>query len=226
MSSRLLVVGPQYSTAPLPRRHNPRAARPYKEYRACLRLEFTFTCVYCLSTESEVGAGEAYGGFEIDHFKPKGRRDFRRFRNVYANLLWACAACNRAKGDAWPSQEELQRGMRFIEPCSEPMGAHLEIAGDRVTVVAESTAGDYTITEINLNSRQHVMRRQKRRDFANHFALLQAHCEVAEREAMGNPANDGALAQLKRIQRELEELRAKTTPGTRPWDAPEGCSCR
>jgi HNH endonuclease len=202
VSPRVVSIGPQYSAAPLGRRHIPRPSRPHTEYRDCLRLDFTFRCAYCLSREVEVGRGARYGGFEIEHFKPEHR--FRGLRNVYTNLLWACRECNLAKGGRWPSDEEQAIGARFVD------------------AVGGSAAGEYMITEIDLNSDWHVRRRQDREKLAEHHAVLEAICEIAEQEAGSDTANAATLDRLQRVRAELGSIREVLQPAT-PWDAPAEC---
>jgi hypothetical protein len=122
-------------------------------------------------------AGPPTEAFEIEHFRPKGPRAFRRFRNAYDNLLWACRECNLAKGDNWPTKAEFSHDDRFVDPCTEGLGAHLRLMGDRVDSVAGSRAGAFMITEINLNSALHRRRRTDRDKAARAFAMLEAYDE-------------------------------------------------
>ena len=59
--SVVVATSAAYSAAPLTRTHRPRKARPYAEYRPCLRREFSFTCADCLAAEREVAPTDAYG---------------------------------------------------------------------------------------------------------------------------------------------------------------------
>lgn len=221
-------VGPSYSSDPVPRTHTPKKVigeDGYGLYRPCLRLDFEFRCAYCLAHESEVGPSSDYGGFEVEHFKPKGRREFRRFSNVYSNLLWACHACNRAKSSKWPSEEEHARGMRFVDPSAEALGHFIVCDGVRVAPVAEApaehqAAGEYMIDEINLNSGAHRRRRQLRRDVATKLATLDAMLQVF-REELPTPA---VLISIDEAEREILALREMLGAGD-PWDRPERCRC-
>jgi len=218
-------AGPKYPLAPLRRRHRPPVNRPYREYRDCVRLEFAFTCVYCLSAEREVAPGAAYGGFEIEQFRPQGQRRFRRLRNEYSNLLWACRACNLAKGDAWPTDDEVSRGERFVDPCAEPLGAHLGFEGAGVVALDASPAGEFMLVELNLNSRQHVHRREERQRRATAFALAEGTCQVLTELAARSGASPEISAQLAHVRALLDALRPDCWPASPPWDAPETCHC-
>jgi hypothetical protein len=211
-------TGPQYADKAPQRQHRPAPARPPTEYRECLRLEFRFTCVYCLSVETEVAPGARYGGFEIEHFRPIKR--FGKLRCVYVNLLWACQECNRAKRESWPTDDEIARGQRFVDPCVEPLGAHLRLAADRVEAL--TAAGEFMITEINLNSACHRRRRSQRDRRAKAFALAEAKHQVLAAEVARDPTPT-QLALLAEQHALLDELRLICLPA--PWDAPIVCLC-
>jgi uncharacterized protein (TIGR02646 family) len=221
----LVTVGPQYSAAALPRRHTPPPAT-FSAYRDCLRLEFEFTCAYCLSTEREAAEGEEYGGFEIEHFKPKGRDEFRKLRHVYSNLLWSCHACNRAKRDKWPSKKERALGYRFVDPSKEALGHSLTLQGAQVQAVNASAAGTYMIDEIRLNSPVHVGRRQRRAKRATQLAKLEMTAQVLRaRILQGRPDTATITVQLDTLDKEILDLGAsfdRHAPVTPP---PTSCLC-
>jgi hypothetical protein len=84
-----------YPDAPHMRRHGPAGYAHYERYRPWLRDEFAFCCVYCLKREQW---GVLRAAYHLDHFRaqvhqPQAARD-------YDNMLYACAACNTAKGEA------------------------------------------------------------------------------------------------------------------------------
>lgn len=225
---RAVDVNPTYADHPLPRTHAPpevSGEKGFAKYRDCLRLEFSARCAYCLSHEGEVGPSQNYGGFEVEHFKPQGRREFHSLRNRYSNLLWACPTCNRAKGHRWPDPEEQKLGARFIDPTVEAMGDFLVINGVRVDQVEPtSQAAAYTIEQINLNSAAHKERRRKRQALAPKLALVEAKIEVLrERHAATGDAD--ALDALNALESELREI--GTLVGWQPtsWDMPSTCFC-
>src|SRR5262245_25485507 len=82
-----------YPTLPHKRRHGPQGYADYASYRPWLRDEFTFRCVYCLL---RVQWGKLRGTFDLDHFQPVCHRP--DLVTTYDNLLYACVACNAAKG--------------------------------------------------------------------------------------------------------------------------------
>jgi hypothetical protein len=83
-----------YPPAPHVRRHGPQGYTDYASYRPWLRDEFSFRCVYCLLRESW---GRVRGVYAIDHFLAVAHHPTKAID--YANLLYACATCNTAKGD-------------------------------------------------------------------------------------------------------------------------------
>ena len=109
------MLGFEYAAEPHTRRHGPQGYRDYESYRDWLRDEFTFRCVYCLHREQWYGRP---GTFHIEHFlpvavHPQGECD-------YSNLLYACTACNEAKGDA----------LGVPDPCKVALADCLRIQPD------------------------------------------------------------------------------------------------
>jgi hypothetical protein len=219
-------VGPSYASVPLGRTHTPAKVigkTGHALYRPCLRLDFAFRCAYCLAHESEVGPSDNYGGFEVEHFRPKGRREFRRFANRYTNLLWACHACNRAKSDSWPTDEETSRGMRFVDPSVEALGAFLALDGVRVGVAAaaaEPQAAEFMIDMINLNSAVHQRRRRRRQEIAKKLSTLDAMLQVF-RERLPTPE---VADEIDHAEAEIRVLRGELGAAD-PWDRPTSCRC-
>src|SRR4051794_40950173 len=111
-----------YPSSPHVRSHKP-PKRAYPRYRACLRLEFGYRCVYCRTSEVEVRPVSPHGGFEIEHFRPQSR--FKKAADRYQNLYWSCRLCNARKGEKWPNVAELQRGCRFVDPCNDSPSDHI-----------------------------------------------------------------------------------------------------
>jgi hypothetical protein len=118
-------------------------------YRAQLRRDFRFRCAYCLTHERYLG-GPA--GCTIDHFRPvsgpHGRPDLV---TEYANLYWTCRECNDNKSDTWPTSEQVELGLHFIDPCS-PDGdhdLHWQAYADG-SIEPLTPAGEFTIEHLML----------------------------------------------------------------------------
>src|SRR5271167_4677172 len=87
-----------YPAARLVRIHGPLGYTGYGSYRAWLRDEFVFRCVYCLSREQW---GRVTGEYDLDHFVPQKTDPARKAE--YDNLGYACRRCNLTKlGESVP----------------------------------------------------------------------------------------------------------------------------
>lgn len=53
-------------------------------------------CAYCDGYPID-----ATGEDQVDHFRPKTRREFYHLVCAWKNLFLTCSACNKAKGDKW-----------------------------------------------------------------------------------------------------------------------------
>jgi hypothetical protein len=218
-----VVTAPQYVVSPTHRRHAPPKSRPYVEYRECLRLEFRYTCAYCLTTEREVGPVDEFARFEIEHFKPQGRRKFKHLRCFYPNLLWSCHECNREKGDIWPDASEVAQGYHFIDPGQTALGLHLALSGSRV--VSLTNAGEYMIDEIGLNSAIHIYRRERRAQLLTIFATLDVSAQSLRTKLAAAVNHAALLGELDRIEASIAEIRTMLEPTAPPWDAAISCAC-
>jgi len=213
--------------APLARTHSPPRVTGrdgHAKYRPCLRLDFAFRCAYGLAHEREVGPSENYGGFEIEHFRPQGLRKFRRLANSYANLLWACPTCNRAKLHTWPGPEEAALGMRLVDPTEEALGEYLTLRGDVVVgteIPSRSQAASYMIDVVRLNGAAHQERR-RRKTLAVKIATLEATLEVFREDVDAH--DEAKLAQIAAAEKELADF-AAMIGASLPWDAPQACHC-
>jgi HNH endonuclease len=206
-----------YADEPLVRKHAPVRSSALANFRPCLRLDFDFCCFYCLSGESEVAPGRSHGGFEIDHFRPVSR--FPQFSRTYRNLMWCCHACNRAKSDTWPTEQEVKAGFRFHDPSREGLGIPIELRGVLVQPRGGSTIGAYVIDTLRLNSSVH-QRIRNRRNLLRAFVptcegLLARH--LASRRIVEGPEFVEMRAALDLARSELGDLA--------PWDAPVTCAC-
>jgi hypothetical protein len=114
-----------YPSASPSRRHGPRGYLDYVSFKAWLRGEFAFRCVYCLTRELWCPAG--HEDFSVEHFIAQVTDP--QLRGAYDNLFYVCCACNAARRDVWLP----------LDPAREPLGAHWRIARDGV---AESVTAE------------------------------------------------------------------------------------
>jgi hypothetical protein len=115
---------------------------------------------------------------EVDHFNPRLYGDRR---HQYDNLMWSTRICNNAKRAYWPSREEEQLGLRFLNPCQEwDYGDH--IAENPITheLIGKTPEGRYHVRMLRLNDESFVWERKTRAEFLSLLAnpkLLQGSFE-------------------------------------------------
>ena len=174
---------------PRERTHQPKKARTPTRYRQCLRLEFTYRCVYCRSAEWEVAATDAHGSFEVEHFLPS--KKYPKLRGRYRNLYWSCGACNSAKSDSVGSVLDPDLGL----------ANHLMLNGS--TVVAVTPEGAEMVRKLRLNSANHRKRRQAR---LNREKQLRGMTAIFEKKRASLDASEVATfeATLKAMTRQVD----------------------
>ena len=79
----------------------PPAFTSYRHYKPFLKSEFGGRCVYCRKSDYD----QDPGAFHVEHYRPKNLNQFPKLINEYANLFYACAACNRFKGNYWNDEK-------------------------------------------------------------------------------------------------------------------------
>ena len=116
MSDGRLVKPFQYARRPTFAEHGPRGYAEPQRYKAWLRDEFQFRCVYCLCRERWCPDGE--DSFSVEHFRPQAWAAAEICD--YDNLLYTCVRCNAAKRDL----------TGVLDPAQVPLADHLEILED------------------------------------------------------------------------------------------------
>lgn len=138
----------------------------HRAYKPHLQPLFRHRCAYCLSHEDLMGRFDA---MEVDHFRPKkGRPEFANLRLAWTNLYYCCRRCNQHKSNWWPNADELEQGLRFVDPCEEDSDEHFRLTRDANgnedgRISSETSAARYSIAKIRLNRRQLI---DIRRDIA------------------------------------------------------------
>lgn len=167
-----------FQTLPPPRkverRHTPPEAsgpQGYREYRACLRWEFGFTCAFCLLHEgdlTDLGA-KGMGVTWIEHFQPTSLAPDRI--NEYENCFYTCLFCNRSRAAAPPEDVE---GRKLINPVSHVWAEHFFPSSDGRLLPAEADPdAAYTAETYDLDDPRKVRARRLRRErLSETLALL------------------------------------------------------
>lgn len=83
--------------------------------REAVRAVYHQQCGYCGVSETWTGSE-----LEIDHFHPVAHGG----TDDLSNLVYACPACNRFKGDYWPA-EGAPADFRLLHPGQDDLEAHL-----------------------------------------------------------------------------------------------------
>ena len=138
------------------RNADPGPFNEHGKYKPYLQRLFRDRCAYCLSHEDHMGRFDA---MEVDHFRPKARREFAHLRLAWTNLYYCCRRCNQHKSSKWPNADELEQGLRFVDPCEEDPDEHFRLTHDESgnedgKIASETPAGRYSIAKIRLNRRQ------------------------------------------------------------------------
>ncbi len=119
------------------------------EIRAAVTDAFNGQCGYCGVSETSVG-----GPLEIDHFHPLAAGG----SDEIDNLVYACTACNRFKGD-YAAGPDVVESLRLLRPQQDDLSAHLAetIQGRLVGLTAR---GWFHIQRIHLNRPQLIEMRR------------------------------------------------------------------
>jgi hypothetical protein len=164
--------------------------------------------VFCRLREQWRAEGALHGGFQIDHFKPVTKFPNDELR--YANLIWTCPDCNRAKSDTWPARAAAKAGRRWLNPTRDRMSEHLTFEGDHVKALSD--VGEWNLRRLDLNNALHVARRRLVEEKADRLRVLRLAVQRCKNEGDRAAAEDA----LDRSEREL------LGP---PRDAPASCRC-
>src|SRR5579872_1525223 len=164
-----------------------------QERRMAVRQRDGGRCGYCSVHETEAGSE-----LEVDHFQPRSAGG----PDDLDNLVYCCPACNRHKGDFWPTMEPLTATRRLLHPWRDDMALHLreELSGH---MQALTETGAFHLTRLRLNRPPLVALRQARRDvrrLREGLAAAQAEqVELRERIAALEQDLQSVLAQLARL---------------------------
>lgn len=156
------------------------------EARATARAAFGGRCGYCGVSETSVG-----GELEVDHFHPHaagGSDDIE-------NLVYACTACNRFKGDYAPASAAPD-SLRLLHPQRDDLGAHVEetVHG---RLIGLTPRGWFHIQRLHLNRPQLVELRHLRNVLQAQKADLSLAKEAESRLRRENEVLQGEITRLR-----------------------------
>lgn len=128
------------------------AGSSYTRFREAVREDFEECCAYCLLHEI-LAAGR--DNFELDHFRPKSRREFAHLVDDFFNLVYACHPCNQYKSSTWPSDDLVEEGFRFLDFTTDSFSEHF-LESERGRWLPLTRAARYTERRLRLN-RRHLL---------------------------------------------------------------------
>lgn len=133
----------------------------FRSAKTLLLERFHGKCAYC---ESRIVAGDSA---DLENYRPKSRYWWLAYD--WENLLVACPACNRAKADRFPLQDESKRAKEptdlevelplLLNPCQDQPAEHLVFADDG-KVYSSTERGQASIDTLQLNRAGLIQERQ------------------------------------------------------------------
>jgi hypothetical protein len=162
------------------------------ETRAAVRAAFHGRCGYC-------GVSEAFAGgeLEVDHFHPLSMGG----SDALENLVYACTACNRFKGD-YASTADAPESLRLLHPRRDDVSAHIaETSQGRL--LGLTPRGWFHVQRIHLNRAQLIEMRHLQRVMRAQRDELALAREAEVRLRQENSALQGEVARLRAAMVEL-----------------------
>ena len=158
-----------------PRKHDPRGYAEFRQYKAWLRDEFLFRCIYCL--RREVWFPDGSDDFSVEHVVPKNQA--KHLECSYSNLVYACRRCNSFKGE-----EDI--GMH---PRQVALGDLLEVdMQGRIGPRSGNRQGEFLIQVLRLDHPKLTEFRRRKIALLRQFALLKhADARIAVMVELGFP---------------------------------------
>jgi hypothetical protein len=162
------------------------------EARAAVRAAYGGRCAYGGVHETSVG-----GELEVDHYHPRaagGSDDIE-------NLVYACTACNRFKGDYAPTPDAPE-SLWLIHPRRDDLSVHIEETAQG-RLVGLTPRGWFHIQRLHLNRPQLVERRCLHRVLQAQKADL---ARARDAEARLRRENDVLQSEIARLRSAVAAL--------------------
>jgi hypothetical protein len=145
---------------------------------SALQRDFKNRCCYCTGNIYEKGGIEH---FEVEHFRPKGLKEFSHLSLEYNNLYLSCRGCNLAKGDEWPNPVTLEQ--RFIDPCEEAIyPTYLEV-GQNGQVSPRQSPGAYLFNVFKFGQRPSIRKLWRVRELLSKLQSAIQNKDLASAQA-------------------------------------------
>lgn len=162
------------------------------ETRAAVRTAYDGRCGYCGVHETSVG-----GELEVDHFHPQAAGG----SDDVENLVYACTACNRFKGDYAPAPN-APVSLQLIHPLRDDLSVHVEETAHG-RLVGLTPRGWFHIQRLHLNRPLLVERRRL------HHVLQAQKADLSRAqasEARLRRENDALQAEIARLRAAVAAL--------------------
>jgi hypothetical protein len=166
-----------YPAHPHDYQHGPFGYAAADSYRAWLRDEFSFRCVYCMTRE---GWASGLNCFHIDHFLPTTHSP--ELEVSYVNLLYCCSTCNSNKRD-----RIIPNPLRFL------LAEHVT-CDQTGRLIPSSYEATLVIEALDLNRDRRIAYRKTWMDI---LELAEASNPTLYRKLLGYPDDLPDLSKLK-----------------------------
>lgn len=211
---------------PTTRRHTPAPIRDYHAYLNCLRWEFGFVCPFCLLHEADLGSGAS---MSIEHRDP---RSLGGAVADYANLLYSCQWCNRARSNR-PLQD--MKGRELLDPTTETWADHFAHDSKHQLLPKPGDANAaYTTEAYDPNEPRKVARRSARDALISDRLEFLALAEQRIDAALAAAADPSAAKEKAKGLLEAAQFARRAAQNARdelrrfrsvPTNAPATCRC-
>jgi hypothetical protein len=140
-------------TTPLPTR-----GTTYSDWKPELAEEGFHQCVYCSISETSFGG---IRNFHVEHYKPKGLKQFEHLETEFSNLYYACAICNTFKSDDWTDPADDFSIGCYPDPSKKNYGELFNVNTGTALVAGQNVTGTYILNKLYLNRPQLIINRKE-----------------------------------------------------------------
>ena len=178
----------------------------YSDWKPELAEEGFHQCVYCTISENSFGG---IRNFHVEHYKPKGLKQFAHLENDFSNLYYACAICNTFKSDDWTDPADDFSIGCYPDPSKKNYGELFTIDTSTALIAGKNVTGTYILTKLYLNRPQLIINRKEAIEEKSYQSLI--HTVNEQKDALFTLAAQGnseALQLLKELDSAVQALEA------------------